>query len=134
MSSGQQISGISTYECHDAAHDIQIVRSPEVWGPVTFSALTAGGMGTAVGPGPNDRTINAGFMGFALRRVSDGAYVAATRATCPAGSLTGYCSGTPERVEIPISGEAGEKYTIDVIDNYFGGWFDPGSSCTTKVV
>ena len=30
-------------------------------------------------------------------------------------------TGTPERVEIPVAGIAGEKYTIDVIDNYFGG-------------
>jgi hypothetical protein len=99
---GQQISGISTYACHDSAHSIQIVRSPEVWGPVSFSVMTAGGMGTAVGPGPNDRSINNGFMGYALRRVSDGAYVAATRASCPAGTLTGYCSGRLRRVPFVI--------------------------------
>jgi hypothetical protein len=121
-----------------------ITRSVEYPGPVSLTALSAGGMGTADTAGSDDSNVNDGFLGVALRRVSDGAYVASTRARCPAGDLEGYCSGpflciihtrrstrehahqkpplgTPEPIEILAAGVVGETYTIDIIDNYSGG-------------
>ncbi len=53
----------------------------------------------------------------ALRRVSDGAYVGSARHPC-----TGGCSGQQEQASFTNLGEAGVKYTVDVIDNYQGGW------------
>ena len=91
------MSGLSDWAgdggCHDSAHDILITRSVEYPGPVSLTALSAGGMGTADTAGSDDSNVNDGFLGVALRRVSDGAYVASTRARCPAGNLEGYCSG-----------------------------------------
>ena len=94
-----------------------MTRSHEFWGPVSFTYNAMGGSGSAATAGANENNVNAGFMGAALRRVSDGAYVASVRHPC-----TGGCAGQIEQVVMPETGVAGEKYTIDLIDNYSGGW------------
>jgi hypothetical protein len=114
-----QQPGISSWHsnndgCHDEAHDPLITRSSELWGPVSFSAMTAGGMGTADSPGADDANLNDGFIGVAIRRVSDGAYVASTRAVCPAGSAVGYCSGSWEPISIAATGVAGEQVSVSL--------------------
>ena len=45
-------------------------------------ATVVGGQGSADSPGPNDAAIADGFLGLALRRVSDGAYVDFVRNPC----------------------------------------------------
>jgi hypothetical protein len=88
-----------------------VTRSQELWGPVSFTYNAMGGAGSAATAGANENNVNAGFMGAALRRVSDGAYVASVRHPC-----TGGCAGQIEQVVMAESGVAGEKYTIDVND------------------
>ena len=81
----------------------------------TYDAM--GGAGSSETAGPDENNVAAGFMGAALRNVDTGAYVASVRHPC-----TGGCSGQREQVSMESTGEAGQKYTIDVIDNYSGGW------------
>ena len=143
---GEQLSGLTSYYpggtggCHDGGHDTLITRSMELWGPVSLTYNAVGGKGTADSPGADENNITPGFMGgtprstifarvfppslkeaaactVALRRVSDGAYVGSTRHPC-----TGGCSGQKEQASFTNLGEAGVKYTVDVIDNYQGGW------------
>ena len=78
-------------------------------------ATVVGGQGSADSPGPNDAAIADGFLGLALRRVSDGAYVDFVRNPCNGGC------GHAETISISKQGDPGEQYTIDVIDNYNGG-------------
>ena len=63
-----------------------------------------------------------GFIGYGLRRVSDDAYIQIARPSCAMGALLGYCNGGFEQLSFEKAGDAGEKYTIDVIDYYSGGW------------
>jgi len=120
---GEQASGLTSYYpggtggCHDGGHDLLVTRSAELWGPVSFTYNAMGGAGSSATAGPDEGNVAAGFMGAALRRVSDGTYVASVRHPC-----TGGCAGQIEQVVLGETGNAGEKYTIDLIDNYAGGW------------
>ena len=97
----------------DGGHDLLVTRSQELWGPVAFTYDAMGGAWSSETAGPYENNVVAGFMGAALRNVDTGAYVASVRHPC-----TGGCSGQREQVSMESTGEAGQKYTIDVIDNY----------------
>ena len=115
---GEQASGLTSYYpgdgggCHDGGHDLLVTRSQELWGPVSFTYSAMGGAGSATDVGADENNVNNGFMGAALRKVSDGTYVASVRHPC-----TGGCAGQIEQVVMAETGDAGEKYTIDIIDN-----------------
>jgi hypothetical protein len=143
----------------DQAHATLITRSPEMWGPIGFTAMIVGGtLGNepdrGVKVGTDDQNIADGFIGLALRKVSDGSYVGSVHNKCgcnPHGpgvltevvldttpnaeSAAAQCNGVspnacpdgPEFVSLPPTGVAGEKYTIDIIDNYAGSWFGTDS-------
>ena len=120
---GEQASGLTSYYpggtngCHDGGHDLLVTRSQELWGPVSFTYNAMGGNGGSATAGADENNVAAGFMGAALRRVSDGTYVASARHPC-----TGGCAGQLEQVVMTETGNSGEKYTIDFIDNFSGGW------------
>ena len=124
---GEQIGGLTSYfpgtangGCHDGAHSMLLTRSPEYWGPIaaSWTAMGGNGGGQNVYLDPSDTTsgIAPGFMGFALRRVSDGSYIDTAVLQC-----TGGC-GQVEQLSFAKQGVPGEKYTIDMIDHYAGGW------------
>jgi hypothetical protein len=142
-------TGISSGIC-DEDHTTLITRSPEMWGPISFTAMIVGGFSVnhPGKVGTDDQNIADGFIGLALRKVSDGSYVGSVHAKCgcnphgPGGldvvledSAFAQCGGVspnncpdgPEFVSLPPTGVAGEKYTIDIIDNYVGSWFGTDS-------
>ncbi len=116
--------------CSGVAHSMLLTRSPPYWGPIAFSFDIYGGEGTcpdnspptaACGPGPSDNAIADQFIGVALRKVSDGTYLDHARAGCDPN-----CGQMVTR-SISKQGDAGEQYTIDVIDNYNNEWIDRSS-------
>ena len=85
---GEQASGLTSYYpggtngCHDGGHDLLVTRSQELWGPVSFTYTAMGGNGGSATAGADENNVAAGFMGAALRKVSDGTYVASARHPC----------------------------------------------------
>ena len=117
-----------------------------MWGPIGFTAMIRGGHASdQKSPGTDDQNIADGFIGLALRKVSDGSYVGSVHAKCGcnphgpgvpetvldatqcSGVSPNNCPDGEEFVALPPTGVAGERYTIDIIDDYAGSWFGTDS-------
>ena len=121
---------------HDGPHDSLLFRSPQFFltgdGPLTL--LLAGGDGSEAGNPPlptNESDIlavmsslnNAGVMGIALRRASDGAYVLTARRSSDDNNFN---NGGIIWDEATIAGIMAaypdEIFTLDLFDTNHGGW------------
>ena len=119
----------------DNPHDTLVVSSPtfsfDKGNPDGFSVsvFLLGGKGGASAPSgslsslpPSSSTT--GFLGVALRRISDGAYLLHTRRSANAQYAAWEGHGwTSSQIAQAIEGDApNETYCVDVIDQFHGGW------------
>ncbi len=115
----------------DSSHNTIVFRSPEFQlyeaGDLSFYLL--GGMGGQASPGDSFDALptsssSSGFLGLALRRASDGAYLlSGRRSSSQQGSSWQQISWTEAEIATATAGDApDERYTLDLIDSFSGGW------------
>ena len=123
----------SPFADRDNAHDTLVFSSPvfrlDTSKPANYgiSVYLLGGTGGSATPATL-ATLPAtaagdGFMGVALRRVSDGTYLLTTKRTSPGQDAWEKCGWDAATIAAAVSGDApGTTYQIDLIDQFAGGW------------
>ncbi len=129
--SGEYTIRNNNFGDRDSAHETLLFSSPAftLTGQGDLTAELLGGQGGAesapenVDSLPSDSS-GSGFMGIALRRVSDGAYVLSDRRSSNAQNDNWETVGwTAGEIAAATAGDApGETYQLDLIDSFNGGW------------
>ncbi len=133
--SGDFAMRIDEYGARDDNTDLLLITSPEfkISGGTTIEVWALGGMGPVAEPTwsnyadvPTTAT-SSGFMGIALRRVSDGEYVLFGRRdrSSESDDATTWTPIEWDAATIAAavaSDNPSERYVVDVIDSYTGGW------------
>ena len=113
---------------------VKILSSPKflIDGSSAIEIYTLGGVGSVATPEWSNiadlpSIAGADFMGAALRRVSDGQYLLFSRRSDSGQSNRDInwlpIGWTEEEIAIAVEGDtANEKYVVDIIDTYSGGW------------
>ncbi len=133
--SGDFAMRIDEFGVRDGTADLLLITSPEfkISGDTSIVVWALGGMGPIAEPTwtnyddvPTTAT-GSGFMGIALRRVSDGEYVLFGRRDRNSESddsitWTPIEWDTATIATATASSSPSERYVIDVVDSYTGGW------------
>lgn len=128
-SAGDGLIGSMPFEIRDEHHPALVLRSPafilEPGGGITLKLL--GGTGGANQPPQRDDMLPHaskpdGFMGVALRRASDGRYLAWLKRAEPDEGAGNWQTLRLEPEALAESGAANEVLTLDLIDVYEGDW------------
>lgn len=116
----------------DSDTDTKILTSPEfkVTETASIEVMTVGGTGATASPSWSNysnipvTSSGGGFMGVALRRVSDGEYLLfGRRGTSSQGSSWMPINFTPSALAAAVEGDSSsETYVVDIIDTFTGGW------------
>ena len=121
------------FDDRDNDTDVKILTSPEfiLTSNSTISIETLGGTGSVDTPlwsninDLPDTASDSGFMGAALRRVSDGEYLLFSRRPAPGQSnrdISWLSIGwNPEEITENLI-QSNDTYVIDIIDTYSGSW------------
>ena len=112
----------------DSSHPTVVMSSPafELVPEMSMNFIIAGGQGSAGTVVPDLASVPAtsatdGFQGIALRRVSDNTYVASTRRVGN-GNPDQLRSFSQAQIDAIRLASPGEKFTLDWVDYYHGGW------------
>lgn len=128
---------VGDFDIRDRQHPSRILRSPEfhISQDSEISVFLLGGTGDASAPPSHssqvsNQTDSHGYLGVALRRVSDDRYVLWGRRTKRGTKLNWQeVRWSPE--ELRTYSSPREAYTLDLIDSYHGGW---GWTCMDDVL
>lgn len=132
--SGSYTAQPSPFGSRDGTHETVVFSSPEFRLPLSdqysfmqFSLLGGTG-GAATAPAdyaslPANSSAS-GFMGVALRRVSDGAYLLSARRSSSAqgSSWQTFTWDWSDLMDATTGDDEQTKYRLDLIDGYSGGW------------
>lgn len=126
---GEGLIGSMPFELRDEHHPTLVMRSPafmlEPGGSIELKLL--GGTGGEGLPPQRDTMLPPesradGFMGVALRRVSDGQYLAVLRRQEPGEGQDGWQTLRFDPDILAQAADRGEVLTLDLIDAYEGPW------------